>query len=132
MRPLSRIFALFFGFRFDGAAAVALSCTLLCIGTSDAFFTAFFCTDDIKNRSADYKHDNCDPNKINHIRRYTLRACSALICLFRLTIIAVKITTIESTIAQPRTGIQAAPKPPPVISVPKKNTRKPTVYPTAN
>lgn len=56
---------------------------------------------------------------------YQTLTVSALICLFFLMISAVKIVTMTRIIAQPRIGIQTEPKLPPVMRVPKKNTRKP-------
>lgn len=113
-------------------AAAAFPAALLCVRTADAFFAARFSAQDIEYRSADNKRNRRDCYIINYIHNYTLRAYSALICLFLLTIATVNTATITRTIAQPKIGIQGEPKLPPVKSVPKKNTINETVYPTAN
>ena len=112
--------------------AVAISSALLRVWTTDTFFSAFPCANNIEYRSANDKHDRGDCYIINDTHNQTLRAYSALSCLFFLTIIKAKTKAIARMIAQPTIGIQAAPKLPPVKSVPKKNTRKPMVYPTEN
>lgn len=113
-------------------SASAVSAALLCIGTADTFLAPLFRANDIQYRGADDQHDGGNGNIINDTHTYALRAYSAFCCLLVLTIIAVKIAAMPRTIAQPTMGIQAAPKLPPVKRVPKKKTRKPTVYPTEN
>jgi len=125
--PLILFFLADFVCRSMAAAAGAIPSTLLCVRAADAFFAALLGTYDIKCRRTNNQHNRRDCNIINHTHNYALRAYSALSCLFFLMIIPVKIATIPNTIAQPTTGIQSAPKLPPVKSVPKKNTRNPIV-----
>ncbi len=113
-------------------SAAAVSAALLCVGTADAFLPPLFRANDIEYRGAYRQHDDGDGNIINETHSYALRAYSAFCFLLVFTIIAVKIAAMPRTISQPTMGIQAAPKLPPVRRVPKKNTRKPTVYPTEN
>ena len=109
---------------FVGAAVAA---ALLGVGTTNAFLSAFLGTNDIEYCRANDQCDRGDRYVINDSHNYTFRAYSAPSCLFFLMIITVKIAAIARTISQPRIGIQAAPKLPPVRSVPKKNTRNETV-----
>lgn len=106
---------------------VAISPALLGVRATDTFFTALLSANDIEYRSANNKHDGGDGYIINDTHNYTLRARSFFSSLFFLMITAVNIVAMESTIAQPSIGIQVAPNEPFVKSVPKKNTRKPTV-----
>ena len=132
------------------AISVTASAALLCVRTADTFFTTHFCAYDIEYCQTDDQRDrgNCDivyhihlvrpafleisetlsgsRSKIN-VADYAFKAYSAFSSLFFLMIITVKIAAMARTIAQPMIGIQTAPKLPPVKSVPKKNTRKPTV-----
>ena len=110
---------------------------LLCIRTADTFLPALFCAYDIEHCKSHDKNDGGDSNNIRRIHRAILsfpqlKAYAALSCLFFSIIKAVNRAAIAATMHHPRTGIQAAPKLPPVKSVPKKKTRNPTVYPTAN
>ena len=102
------------------------------IWATDAALTASLCANDVEYCSTDGQDDCCNCNIINDTHNYTLRAYSALNCLFFLRIIAVKIAATARTITQPTIGIQMSPKLPPVKRVPKKNTKNPIVYPTAN
>ncbi len=130
--PLTLFFIVVF-VCFDVTTATATrSSALFCIRTTDAFFSALLGANDIEYRSANDKHDSKNCYIIYDTHNYALRAYSALSCLFFLIIMKVKIAAIASTIPQPTIGIQAAPKLPPVKSVPKKNTRNPITYPTAN
>ena len=91
------------------------------VGAADAFFSALFRPNEIKQSGAYYHRDSDNDNYILH---FDLRAfCS----LFFLMIREARITAIKRTIAQPSKGIQPSPNEPPVISVPKKNTKKATV-----
>ena len=130
--PLTLLFIVVFFYIGVTTSTVAISSALLCVRTTDTFFTALLSTNDIEYRCANNKHDGGKRNIINDIHNYALRAYSALSCLFFLIIMKVKIAAIASVITQPTMGIQAAPKLPPVKSVPKKNTRNPITYPTAN
>ena len=56
-----------------------------------------------------------------------LSAYSSLSCFSFLMISTVRMTATRATNAQPSIGIQTEPKLPPMKSVPKKNTRKPSV-----
>ena len=105
------------------ASAAAISSALLRVRTTDAFFSALLCTNDIEYRRTDNQYDCGNCYVINESNNYAFRAYSALSCLFFLMIITVKMAAIAMVIAQPRIGIQTAPRLPPVRSVPKKNTR---------
>ena len=130
--PLTLLFIAVFFCLGVTTSTVAISSALLCVRTTDTFFSAPFRTNDIEYRCTNDKHDCGDCYIINDTHNYAPRAYSALSCLFFLIIMKVKIAAIASVITQPTMGIQAAPKLPPVKSVPKKNTRKPITYPTAN
>lgn len=116
------------------AAAIIGSAFLLCasaftaagfgMGAADAFLSAPFCANDIKQGASYHYCYSYDNYNIFH---FTLRAASFFSSLSFLMIREAKIATIASTIAQPTIGIQPSPNEPPVNSVPKKNTRKPTV-----
>jgi len=105
------------------ASAAAISSALFRVRTTDAFFSALLCANDIEYRRTDNQHDRGNCNVINESHNYAFRAYSALSCLFFLMIITVKTAAIAMVMAQPRIGIQTAPRLPPVRSVPKKNTR---------
>jgi len=130
--PLTLLFIVVFFYLGVTTSTVANSSALLCVRASHTFFTALLGTNDIEYRCANDQNDCGNCNIINNTHNYALRAYSALSCLFFLIIIKVKTAAIARVIAQPRIGIQTAPKLPPVKSVPKKNTRNPITYPTAN
>ena len=130
--PLTLLFIVVFFCLGVTTSTVAISSALSCVRTTDTFFTALLGANDIEYRRTDNQHDCGNCNIINDTHNYALRAYSALSCLFFLIIMKVKTKAIASVITQPTMGIQAAPKLPPVKSVPKKNTRNPITYPTAN
>ncbi len=95
---------------------------LLCIRTADAFLSAALRADDIDCRAADDESDQGDHDDISdHF------AASVLSLFFCFTMSAVKTAAISKTTDQPSTGIQGSPSEPPVMSVPKKNVKNPTV-----
>ena len=130
--PLTLFFIVVFACLGVTASTVATPSALLGVRTTDTFFSALFGANDIEYRCTNDKHDCGDCYIINDTHNYAARAYSALSCLFFLIIIKAKIAAIASVITQPTIGIQTAPKLPPVKSVPKKNTRNPITYPTAN
>ena len=137
--PFALIFFLVLLFRTSTLARAARTAAGFAVWAADALLPAFLCLEDITDGRADDQSNHKNQNDINGSHAdapfpyaYAFRAYSALTCLFLLIITAAKMTAMVRTIAQPRIGIQAAPKLPPVISVPKKNTRKPMVYPTEN
>jgi hypothetical protein len=127
--PLER--GLFLHFALFFAVLVAVTLALLARGcfarsagrASDALFSFAFCSDDVGGSGADHQNDHGDYNDIGHLVTFVL---SAFISFFVFRMMTVKTAAMAPTIAQPRIGIQSLPKLPPVKSVPKKNTRKPT------
>lgn len=107
------------------------------IGAAYAFLTAFLRLIDIERSKPHNKNQNRNNNNVfyhNFTSIYLLteafsplRAYSSLSCFSFLMISTVRITATRATKAQPSTGIQAEPKSRVVKSVPKKNTRKPSV-----
>ena len=118
-----------FGFARAGSSA------LLCVRTTHAFLSAPLCSNNVKDCDSDGKQYNRHSYNIYQYFTHNSQAFnlySFLIWLFFLMIRTVNITTMQATIAQPKTGIQMGPKFLVVKRVPKKNVRNATVYPTAN
>ena len=115
--------------------ARANSSALLCVRTPHAFLPAPLCSHEIKHRAPNDNQYNCNCYNIYQYSTHTsqpFNLYSFLIWLFFLMIRTVNITTMQATIVQPKMGIQMGPKFLVVKSVPKKNVRNATVYPTAN
>ena len=101
------------------------------IGTTNALLPFLFCANDIKACATDYQ---CYNNKNDNIRWcHTVTsllaffsAASREISRLRLIIKIARTAANAATIAQPRIGIQIAPRVVPVKSVPKKYTKNPT------
>ena len=101
------------------------------IGAANTLLPFLFCANDVKTRAANYQ---CDDNKNDNIRwchTFTsllafFLAASREISRLRLIIRIARTAAKAATIAQPRIGIQIAPRVVPVKSVPKKYTKNPT------
>ena len=118
------VFAVFF-FCCRGASPAAISSALFRVRTADTCFTAFFRTNDIEYRRTNDQRNRGNCDIIHNSHTYTFSAYSYFGSFFCFIITAVNTAAIDTTIAQPTMGIQAAPNEPPVRSVPKKKTRNP-------
>ena len=119
------------------ATTIARALAFSTVRATDTFSTVFFRLDDINNRARNNHRNNRDCYNFRFIHSFipflvVFLGYSAFNSFCFFTIKYPTNATMESTTIQPTIGIHTAPKLLLVNNVPKKNTKKETVKPTAN